>query len=142
MNDSVSTVPIEREFTRVQKDDIELGWFSISHNFIIDKNQRRKNYGKWFCIYANGKKIFRLLKFSPNLKYIKGDEQIALDWLGHITLNGFEPDNEKMRLNYLIRPARFYEIIIANINHPNQGLRAAYRLAILSLILSILFFLN
>jgi len=49
MNNSVSTFPIEREFTRVQKKDIELGWFSISHNFIY-----------YFFIHLQ--KLFKLLK--------------------------------------------------------------------------------
>jgi hypothetical protein len=132
--------PIETTFERTNKKDIDLGWFSISHHFIKEKKLRRKYYGKWFCISANGNKIYRLLTFTPNLKYSNGEEEIILDWVGFISLNSFNPELETDKIKIEIRPARWDESIYANIVHPNQTVRAAYRISLVSLILGFLAF--
>jgi len=128
---------IKRKFVRTIKSDKELGWFSISHNLVENKKYRRILYGKWFCINANGNYIYRLLEFNPTLKSINGEEEFEIDWLGFIKLNDFNPELELTSFEYEIRLARWYEIIYANLNHPNHIARAAYKLGLVSLILGL-----
>jgi len=129
---------LSRKYLRTTRPDIDLGWFSISHKLVHNKKDRRFLYGKWFCIQANGKTIYRLLKFDPTLKSIEGQEQIVIDWLGSIKLNGYDSDSELLPIEYEIRLANWLEIIRANISHPNQGLRAAYKLGFVSLLLGLI----
>ena len=129
---------LNRKYMRTKIDENDLGWFSISHNLVKNKNERRSLYGKWFCIKANGIKIYRQLKFNPTLKSIDGQEQIALDWLGSIRLNNYNSENETSVSEYEIRQANWLESIYANIYHPNQSMRAAYKLGIVSLLLGLI----
>ncbi len=135
---------ISLEFVRhIEKSDtnhkqLELGWFSISHVFINDKLQRRKSYGKWFKIQSNERIIYRQLKFDPTLKGVGDNPEINLDWDGFIKLHNYDVDSNTREITCQIKKANYVEIIIANLKHPNQGLRAAFQLGIISLILSII----
>jgi hypothetical protein len=129
---------LNRKYIRTKIDEKDLGWFSISHNLVKNKNERRSLYGKWFCIKANRKTIYRQLKFNPTLKSNDGQEQIALDWLGTIQLNNYNSEKDSSLTEYEIRQANWLESICANIYHPDQGLRAAYKLGIVSLILGLI----
>ena len=130
--------PIKDKFNRVFKNDIELGWFSISHHFVSDKYHRRKFYGKWFCISIKGAKVFRLLKFTPNLKFDGDIKEIVIDWQGFVELNTYNADLEDGEMLLTIRPAKWHEKIYANLIHPDQAVRAAYKLGIVSLVLGII----
>jgi hypothetical protein len=135
---------ISSEFVRhIEKSDtnhnqLELGWFSISHVFIIDKIERRKSYGKWFKIQSNKRKIYRQLKFDPTLKGVGDNPEINLDWDGFIKLHDYDVDSNTREINCQIKRANYIEILIANLNHPNQGLRAAFILGVISLLISII----
>ncbi len=135
---------ITSEFVRrIEKSDtnhkqLELGWFSISHVFIIDKIERRKSYGKWFKIQSNNRIIYRQLKFDPTLKATGDNPEINLDWDGFIKLHDYEVDSNDNKIFCQIERANYFEILFANLNHPDQGLRAAFKLGIISLILSII----
>jgi hypothetical protein len=117
---------------------LELGWFSISHLFIDDKTERRKSYGKWFKIQSNNRTIYRLLKFDPTLKCLGDNPEINLDWDGFIKLHDYEVDSNDNKIFCQIERANYFEILFANLNHPDQGLRAAFKLGIISLLLSII----
>jgi hypothetical protein len=135
---------ISSEFVRhIEKSDtnhkqLELGWFSISHVFIIDKIERRKSYGKWFKIQSNKRTIYRQLKFDPTLKGAGDNPEISLDWDGFIKLHDYDVDSNTREINCQIKRANYIEILFANLKHPNQGLRAAFILGIISLLLSII----
>jgi len=129
---------LNRKYIRTKIDENDFGWFSISHRLVENKYRRRPLYGNWFCKKANGKTIYRQLKFNPTLKSNDGQEQIALDWLGSIKLNNFNSENETSPIKYEIHQANRLESIYANIYHPDQGLRAAYKLGIVSLILGLI----
>lgn len=116
---------------------LELGWFSISHVFISDKIKRRKSYGKWFKIQSDKRIIYRQLKFDPTLKGTGDNPEINLDWDGFIKLHDYEVNSNAKEITCQIKRANYFEILFANLNHPNQGLRAAFELGIISLILSI-----
>jgi hypothetical protein len=135
---------ISSEFVRhIEKSDtnhkqLELGWFSISHVFISNKIERRKSYGKWFKIQSNKRTIYRQLKFDPTLKGAGDNPEINLDWDGFIKLHDYEVDSNDSKIFCQIQKANYFEILFANLNHPDQGLRAAFKLGIISLILSII----
>jgi hypothetical protein len=125
-----------RKFDKVDTNQkqLELGWFSISHIFIKDKIERRKSYGKWFKIQSNKRTIYRQLKFDPTLIGSGDDPEINLDWAGFIKLHDYEVDSNAKEITCKIKRANFFEILFANLNHPDQGLRAAYKLGLISLI--------
>ena len=135
---------ISSEFVRhIEKSDtnhkqLELGWFSISHVFISNKIERRKSYGKWFKIQSNKRTIYRQLKFDPTLKGVGDNPEISLDWDGFIKLHDYDVDSNTREINCQIKRANYIEILFANLKHPNQGLRAAFILGIISLLLSII----
>ena len=141
MKNSNQNFPIKANFYRhiidssANKDKVELGWFSISHNFIPVKNNRRKFYGKWFCISSDGNKIYRQLKLDPTLKYATSNPEIIIDWLGFIILKNYDVDSTTKELQCEIRLANWFERIHANIIHPEQGIRAAYKIALISVVL-------
>lgn len=143
MSDS-NSFPIVGNFTRhfynneTSKNQLELGWFSISHHFIENKIERRRSYGKWFKIQSNKRTIYRQLKFDPTLKGAGDNPEINLDWHGFIKLHDYEVDSNAKEITCQIKRANYFEILLANLNHPNQGLRAAFKLGIISLILSII----
>jgi hypothetical protein len=120
------------------KNQLELGWFSISHHFIVNKIERRKSYGKWFKIKSNKTKIYRQLKFDPTLKALGDNPEIILDWDGFIKLHDFDIDSNSKEIKCSIERANLFEIILANIKHPDQGLSAAFILGIISLLIGIL----
>jgi hypothetical protein len=135
--------PIRRNFSRhispsnSNKSEPEIGWFSISHNFINEKENRRKMYSKWFCLKSGNNKIYRQLKFDPTLNSTD-NPQITIDWQGFIELHGYEVKSDFKEIDCEIRPANSIECIIANFNHPNQGLRAAYQISLLSLFIGVI----
>ncbi len=149
-----------RCFDKSLKEDIEGAWFAVSHK-IIDrqfqkdgfekqevkdkaKTFRRKYRGKWFKISSDKAAIFRLLKFNPNLKLDDDKSEMVIDWQGVLELSDFATDLPET-LNLELKPANFYEAIIANIKHPDVGVRAAYKLSLylglLSFLISIIQFL-
>ena len=134
---------ISSEFVRnIEKSDtnhkqLELGWFSISHVFIIAKIERRKSYGKWFKIQSNKRIIYRQLKFDPTLKGTGDNPEINLDWDGFIKLHDYEVNSNENKIFCQIERANCFEILFANLNHPNQGFRAAFILGLISLFIGI-----
>ncbi len=50
----------------------------------------------------------------------------------------YKLDSNAKEITCQIIRAKYFEILFANLNHPNQGLRAAFKLGIISLILSII----
>lgn len=134
---------IRRNFTRhinpsnSIKSEPELGWFSISHTYVNLKENRRNMYSKWFSLKSGNNIIYRQLKFDPTLNSTD-KPQIILDWQGFIELHGFDVNSDFNEIECEIRSANFIECIIANYNHPNQGLRAAYQISLLSLFIGII----
>lgn len=128
---------IKKKFKRTDKFVPNLGWFSVSHTLIPDKILRRKIHSKWFVINHKKTNIYRMLSFSPILKHSNEDE-IAIDWSGFLDLLDNDPNGEKNIIDLEIRNATFIEVILANLKHPDQGHRAAYKLGFLSLLISLI----
>jgi len=142
-----------RRFDESRKEYIEDAWFAVSHKIInrqlkndgyieLDienkaKKIRRKSHGKWFKISNGNYAIYRLIKFNPHLKC--GDEKsdIAIDWQGFIELSDYASDTPES-LNLELKPANFFENIIANMKHPDVAIRTAYRLSLILGLLSLL----
>lgn len=128
-----------RKFDKIDTNhkQLELGWFAISHIFIKDKIERRKSYGKWFKIQSNKRIIYRQLKFDPTLKATGDNSEINLDWDGFIKLHDYEVDSNDNKIFCQIERANYFEILFANLNQPYQGLRAAFVLGLISLIIGV-----
>jgi hypothetical protein len=145
-----------RCFDKSFMESIEAEWFAVSHRIIDRQFERdgfekqivkdkakvfRRNYrGKWFKISSDKGAIYRLLKFNPNLKLVDDKSEMAIDWQGFIELSDFATDLPES-LNLELKPANFFETIIANMKHPDAGVRAAYKLSLflglLSLVISL-----
>lgn len=71
-----------------EKVGIPLGWIVVHYDHIPAKADRRIAHGEWFEISSGRAKIYRLLRFSPNVK--KGgaatNGEIVIDWIGWIDL--------------------------------------------------------
>ena len=50
-----------------EKVGIPLGWVVVNHGHIPGKANRRTAHGDWFEISSGRVKIYRMLRFSPNL---------------------------------------------------------------------------
>ncbi len=131
-------------FTRVspaafaEKVGIPLGWFVISHRHMPVKSRRRIAHGRWYRITCDGYSIYRILRFSPNLRYdMNGECEVVLDWVGWLDLHG-RADNVDGSISLEIEelPAIFTPLMA--ITHPDPTYRLMGWLSLISLALGIL----
>jgi hypothetical protein len=110
------------------------GWFAVSHRFLYDDaRSSRRYYGQWHKKSSGNRFVYRCLRLSPNLKE-KPDAQIAIDWDAWCRLAG---GDSKKPAKLSIRKACIFEPMLFG-GHPDPMQRAAYQIAFISLLISIL----
>lgn len=137
-----SRVSFEGNFERkspasfADKIGIPNGWTVVHYRHIPEKSVRRQTHGEWFKISSPLGSIYRVLRFSGNLK--KGGDfktgQIVLDWLGWIDLHDRYEDVDGP-IYLWARKAYFWELPIAYARHPDGAIRLASWLGWASVVL-------
>lgn len=120
----------EGKFTRVspaqfvEKIALPLGWFVVRFDQLPDKSARRRSHGKWFSIVSDKGTIYRMLRFSINLRGSSGAEeaQIVLDWAGWIDLHGRDEDVD-MPLQLTISRVSGGRLPLVYLKHPDPAVR-------------------
>ncbi len=114
-------------------------WFVISYRWMSSKKKRRISHGQWYRITSEFETIYRILRFSPNIKggSKQGEGQIVLDWPGWIDLFGRAEDVDGT-IELRIAPARWWEYPKLALAHPDPTHRLAGELGLLSVALGIL----
>lgn len=132
-------------FTRVSpaafadKVGIPAGWFVISHRLMPEKKDRRFQHGKWFKLSTREACVYRILRFSPNLRGVvtAGDPaEIVLDWPAWLDLHGRAEDVDRP-LEIDIVAARWWEYPRLAVSHPDPTVRLAGAISILSFVLGV-----
>jgi hypothetical protein len=132
------------EFQRVSpagfgvRAEIPVGWFVVSYRWVEDRTARRKSHGKWHRITSEYGSVYRILRYSVNLKgSASGAEgDMVLDWMGWIDLWGRDEDVDR-RLALVVRGAHWWELPLCGLTHPDPSYRLATVLAVLSVVLGI-----
>lgn len=121
-----------------EKVGIPAGWIVISHRWVSEKAERRRTSGRWFKITSANGSVFRILRFSPNLKGVPGwdSAEIVLDWPAWLELTGFAEDvSEPIELSF--RRASWWQFAQLAESHPDPTYRMAGRLAVISVVLGV-----
>jgi hypothetical protein len=122
---------------RISTDDlIAQGWFAVSHLWVQSKADRRVATGNWFRIESEFSKIYRILRFRPQLASdtAKGTGEIMIDYDGWNQLSGFaEKTPTHLRLRF--QRATFFEFVGCISSHPDPGYRLAGWLGVVSVLL-------
>lgn len=116
---------------------IPVGWFVISHRLIHQKHDRVLAHGRWFRIEGPGGRIYRILRFSPNLKSSTPDAEIIIDWQGWLDLHG-RVENIKVALELEISGVRWWQTPVLAVAHPDPAVRVAGVLGLVSVALGVL----
>jgi len=119
-------------------EQLQIGWFAISHRWLNDKESRRNTYGEIYKISSKHGSVYRNIKFSPRLKGTakKREGQILLDWHAWITLSS--TGNEKMPEELTIRRANIFEIFYFSSSHPDPAYRHSMAIARIGLYVGLL----
>ncbi len=114
------------------------GWFVVSHRWVDEKKSRRLVHAKWCKITLGDQKIFRIIRFSTNLKGSlksrSGD--IVLDWQGWLQLNNFDEDVQTS-LKLKIERVRWYHAVFLPMSHPDPTMQLSGFLGLLSMVLGL-----
>ena len=120
-----------------EKIGIPLGWFVISHRWIGSKKERRISHGRWFRLKTSSGTVYRVLRFSANLKSAAGETaEIVLDYPAWLDLHGRAEDVDGP-LEVCIEPAKWWEAPRLAVSHPDPSIRLAGWLAVLSVFLGV-----
>lgn len=123
-----------------EKVGIPAGWFVISHRYMPTKAHRRLAHGRWYQIKSENGNVFRILRFSPNLRGAPDREEpgeIVLDWPAWLDLYGRADDvDEPLELD--ITPVGWWAYPKMALAHPDPTVRLAGELGLLSAALGIL----
>lgn len=151
----MQTGKIDGKFTRISSsqlakkinppelsDKIEVppGWFVISHRWMEDKQKRRLNHGRAFKIKTKaGKCVYRILRFSPNLKGSSAEKtgEIVLDWPAWLKLCDYD-ENVPDELDLTIEKFAWWDYPKMVQAHPDPIYRLALLLGLLSVVLAVL----
>lgn len=118
---------------------IPLGWVVVHHSHIKQKADRRIAHGEWFEISSDRGKIYRMLRFSPNIT--KGDEQnpgtMVIDWIGWIDLHGRDEDVAGA-IDLKVRRIPWWKRPWAYLRHPDPAVRLSGWLGWASVILGLI----
>lgn len=119
--------------------ELPIGWVAVHSNLIPSKLVRRKTHGSWVKISSNHATIFRLLRFSPNLRYSAADNKgsISLDWAGWLQLIG-HADETKAPPQLHIEKTCWWHLPIIAMAHPDLTQRISVGLGVLSFALGLL----
>jgi hypothetical protein len=129
----------------VEKIALPLGWFVVRFDRMANKSERRESHGKWFSIKSDRRTIYRMLRFSVNLKgsTLNGNPEIVLDWAGWIDLYDRD-ENVDGPLRLTITRVRWWRLPWVYLQHPDPAVRlssylgwSSISLGILSIILTV-----
>lgn len=118
---------------------LPLGWVVLPFRAMPIKSDRRKYHGKWIKIKSDDATIYRVLRFSANIKgKIAGDGamDILLDWAGWLDLCG-RVEDEIQELTLTISNTNIFERIYAGLTHPEPTIKISMKLAIISVALGL-----
>lgn len=104
---------------------IPAGWIVVRSSFVSTKILRRKTHGRWVRLRSAEGTIYRILRFSPNLKR----EKIVVDWIGWIDLQG-RIDEESETLELTIDLARWWHFFVIPFVHPEPAYRLSSIIAV------------
>lgn len=120
---------------------VPTGWFVLPFRLMPKIDERRKYHGKWFTIESEQQRIFRVLRFAPNLHgSIKDNnpKDILLDWVGWIDLCGRDEEVEVPLQLKISKSTLWQKMVCAGLKHPEPTYRFAYGLALVSVGLGLL----
>lgn len=123
----------------VQDMQIPAGWFVISHRWMPEKLNRRQSHGRWYKIKSSQGVVFRILRFSPNLRgsLSAGSGGIVIDWAGWLDLHGQAEDVDgPIELEF--SEARWWQFPRLAVSHPDPTVRLSGLLGLGSVALGIL----
>jgi hypothetical protein len=131
-------------FTRIspaafaEKIGIPEGWFVISHRWLPQTSARRHAHGRWYQIKSSHCTVFRVLRFSPNLKGAPGQPtgEIVIDWGAWLDLHDRAEDVDK-EIELEFAPANWCHWPRLAVSHPDPSIRLAGYIAVVSLLLGI-----
>lgn len=109
-------------------------WVAVRYEHVPDDSARRRLRGRWVRVSAKcdgGRPVYRVLRFAGR-DFAAG--HIGLDWEGWLDLVGPKADSAEIT----IRKARFHELPLAMLSHPDPAQRASYLVALVALVLGIL----
>ena len=132
----------EGKFIRVspakfmEKTALPVGWFVVRFGLMRDKSARRKSHGEWFSIKSDKRTIYRMLRFSVNLKgsSANGHPEMVLDWAGWIDLYDRE-DNVDAPLRLMVRRVPWWHAPWVYLKHPDPAVRLSVYLGWASILL-------
>lgn len=114
------------------------GWFVISHRWISETADRRRAHGRWFRIRSAHCAVFRVLRFSPNLKGspAQSSGDMVIDWSAWLDLHDRVEDVDQP-IELEISPARWWHWPRLAVSHPDPSMRLAGYIAVVSLVLGL-----
>lgn len=133
---------IKGNFTRTppapHTEDLALGWFAISHRWVDEKIDRRKEYGQLYKIESPHGSTYRTLRFSPRLKggASKGEGQMLIDWQAWLSLCEYTRERDPVEVH--IRPANIFEVFYHSMKHPDPAYRHSMAVARVGLYIAII----
>ena len=113
--------------------DLPLGWTVLRHDHLKPKQMRRDVTYRWVTIVCGSRKIFRVLRFSVNLRL----SEIVLDWPGWIDLQGRAADTLDT-VDLEIRTPHAWEYPMIPFQHVDPGYRMSAWLGAISVGLGVL----
>jgi hypothetical protein len=98
-----------------------------------DKAQRRRSHGSWFKIESDRGTVFRILRFSVQLKGSPaiGSGQLVIDWPAWLQLHGYE-DQVDSPLELKFTRVGWWAFPILAVSHPDPTIRLSGALGVLS----------
>lgn len=114
------------------------GWFVISSRWMPDVKERRLFHGRYFKIKSDKGTVYRILRFSPQLKSKDSEPgEIVIDWVGWLDLWGREEavDGE---IELKFSKVRWWEFPFYAASHPDPAMRISALLGIWSVVLGII----
>ena len=133
------------EFSRVspssfaEKLGIPVGWVVVSWGWMPEKAARRRAHGRVFKISSGKQTVYRILRFSGNLKRDKASSsgEIVIDWPGWLELHDFS-ENVDPPLTLEIKDVPKWQLWRLALSHPDPTYRLAGILGLVSIGLGIL----
>lgn len=115
------------------------GWFVLSWAWMPDKQIRRRSHGRWFKITHGSRSVYRVLRFSGNLKADtkKREGTIVIDYPAWLELNDYAEDLDGP-VNLTIEPVSRWRFWTMAVSHPDPVYRLAGALGLTSLGLGVL----
>lgn len=104
-----------------------------------EKSDRRRSHGRWFKIESEKATVFRILRFSPNLRMSGADKtgEFVVDWPAWLMLHGYSDDvDPPLKLKF--SRAGWWTYPILAVSHPDPVVRLSGGLGMLSFVLGLI----